>query len=407
MKMIRTSLGLLTVLIMTLLSSCSGGNGDAMKLLKYVPDDATLVYVAEYDLFTDDNAALAPEGVQSLLRADVVEHKPFVGVMIHERAYLTGLIEDVKAFADCVGKDAKTTPREESGVKYAGRYAWNDEMFWVSLMENEARPADIKRLLEVKEKESMAASAYASTLCKGDKDIVWLCNLGRVCDIAGSEGAQGRMALSVVFNGAEWIAGSCEVKKQSMEFDARVLDSRFKEAEYLLPAGKIDTGVFDYLHSGNMLFAIDLPAELVSRLASLAQAAGAGSFMEKFNGIDGTAALAFTGNRTASVVITVSDDAAGKNVANGLVMLSGEEDVKLEGHNVIMRTKDATGKLSLPGTDKMKGAILGFAANGAGLENKMIKSVYMVVEKEDKSLEINGEITLEKGVTWAQFAANK
>lgn len=405
MKTIKISFSFLLTLILISLSSCSRSSEDTMKLLAHVPSDALALAIVDNEAFSRAGDNQLPAGLKDLLGSDAVEGQRLVIAVISDsHAYLCGLIKDEKAFEKIISKENSGTVARKSGFSTLGDAAWNEEFFCMDISGKNIYEPDAERMMGLKEKESVASLAYASELAGSDSAVAWLANIGSALEFAGSKGNQIRMGFSMVFNGAEWLAGDCDIEKDKVELDMKVLDGNFRPAEYLLPSSKIDTSVFSRLGEGDMVCAMGVPSDLITRLESLAAVAGMDELLARFKGVDGTVAFASSeGSRGASAVVAVKDNAAGQSVAEGLRLLTGESDVTVDGNLVVLRSSEVTGKLSVPDMNRLGGAIFGFAANGKASGKAGVESLLLTIEPDGKSVELKIEMKTAKNFSIADL----
>ena len=365
-----------------------------MKLLSTVPQDASVVAVFEPEMLPENggNGELG-KTILKIFGSDAVNKDIAVSFVYNDRVYITGLVSDQGAFRKLVGD-------KSTGETFiSGNVAQQGDCFWIRLDGGNVSSGDIDTFLSITEEESFAGKVDVDRLTSGDSDIAFMADVRSILenmDISCSD--QVMMGLSVLFNDAAWVAGDINIDRQKLDFTLSVLDSKCKDAEWLFPAGKIDTSVFRYLKQGNVLMAIALPKELVDRIADLAVTAGAGGMMRMFKGVDGTAAFSFCqGMSDVSGVITASTPAAATDLEKGMTMFAGGMKTSVDDKYFIFSGIEDT-PFSMKDVSDLDGALFGIMARNTGNSSgNDLQDIRVMVKNDGKRLAITGTCCFANG----------
>lgn len=401
------------------LASCSSDRNSTEELLAHIPAEAS-----DLVLINPEACGLtSPEGSRELARiieasagdkatasaiAEIMQGK--AGIDLNRVAlfrsgtdfYCMGRVEDKDALAAFARKNAGKDFTDKDGVKICGSLAVSGDYFWITA--NDAiSPTTIKDFNSLDKKKSWLANDFASTLAESEAGIEIVADaqeaIGYLLPDGGMEGAALGMALSVVLADINYMAFSASFPKGTVEVKITPLDSRFRPAEYLLPAGKVDASAIAKAGlGGDAVVAVDLPAALMKQLQGIlgmiGNAAGGTDFSGPLSAADGTFALALSQGADPALMLRVAEPAKGDAAAKALSALffEGKEPAcRMEGNILILGSTPVGGKNS-PNLKPLEGAAFGLAGSGAFTGVKGVSYLSLAFRPEGKSLA--GTLTL-------------
>lgn len=406
------SLSLLTAVMLSLFS-CSNDDS-ALKLMTTVPGDAAFVSVVKIDEIAEKAPSDKNKELMDVVKSGAVDTGSAVFfVTASGSSYMVGNVNDDAKFRSFVEKDTKEKFRNNGEISVCRNIACKGDIFWVRIDSSLSLPvSDIEKFSTLPQKESFADNKYAGELCDSDEELAFIANIPSALSMAGGSFDKVIMGLSLMFDDAQWIAGTVDMEKSKVEYECKVLNSKLEEAQYLLPVGKIDGSVLKRLPAGSMAFAVAVPEELMQKILGIAQGAGAGKIVEEFKGINGTVAAVVSADGQTSFIAQTSSPAEAQRMAPsfGSVFNFGRSSDMVtvaEGSDIVVRSKGASGNLNIADINRLDGAILGFAVENVGgilpkTENN-IRNIWLAIYPDDGSILLKGEVVMVSGKSFFDF----
>ncbi len=326
-----------------LLTSCSSDSQDvARQLLSTVPSSAGVVAVIDTESIIDD--AGGAEYLKKLVRehggkanADDIfkawEPTPVVVFSDGGYLYMTMHLSDSANTISQIEKEGNVKFTDQDGVKCTDQFAVVGDQLWMLLSGGSLNPTNIKSYSKLSHNRSFASSAYCDDLLK-EGEIAYVGDIRALFDMSvkGPNSQYSSLALSMLFKDASYIAGGINFNKGKAELTAKVLNSKYKMAEYQLPTGKVDTSVIKMLNSNTQhIVAINIPKNLVRKVSDLGKTFGGipDEVMAAISPIDGTIALSLDSKMSnAEGIITVNGSTAALSKALSEQKMSVAEDGK-------------------------------------------------------------------------------
>ncbi len=356
-----------------LLASCSSDSQDvARQLLSTVPSSAGVVAVIDTESIIDD--AGGAESLKALVRknsgkanADELfkAWKPTPVVMFADGGYLymTMHLSDAAATVASLEKEGNVKFTEQDGVKCSDKFAVIGDQLWMLLSGGTLNPTNIKSYSKLSQNRSFASSAYCDDLLK-EGEIAYIGDISALHEMgAGVSNSQyGSLALSMLFKDASYIAGGINFNKGKAEMTAKVLNSKYKMAEYQLPTGKVDTSVIKMLNSNAQhIAAINIPKSLVRKVSDLGKTFGGipDEVMAAVSPIDGTVAVSFSDNFSSMAGIITAD---GSTAALSKALSDQKMTVAEEGKYLRVQQGDTPNGTLIPSemAGEFSGAVAGY-----------------------------------------------
>lgn len=374
-----------------LLTSCSSDSQDvARQLLSTVPSSAGVVAVIDTESIIDD--AGGAEFLKKLVRersgkakADemfkVWDPAPVVVFADGGYLYMTTHLTNASAVMAQMERTDKVMFTEQDGVKCNDKFAVVGDQLWMLLSGGILNPTNIKSYSKLSQNRSFASSAYCDELFK-EGEIAYIGDIHALYEMsAGVSNSQySSLALSMLFKDASYVAGGINFNKGKAEMTAKVLNSKYKMAEYQLPTGKVDTSVIKMLNSNTQhIVAINIPKSLVRKVSDLGKTFGGipDEVMAAISPIDGTIVLSLDSKlRNAEGIITVNGSAAALSKA-----LSNENmTVAEDGKYLRVYQGEAPNGTLIPSemASAFKGAVAGYVGETPFLPGATMTAIYYV-----------------------------
>lgn len=374
-------------LVVTLLAltACSGG-GKGIALLGNVPADATLVAVINGEQIIKQCGVeisgsdvtlpaavtkLVPGGndqkkLRDFFLKSGVETDCFVVFRYKGNIYFTGYVGDEKAFKSYWEKEIGGTFTSSNGMEWGKGVALKENQFWMGEYD------DIKIASEfatLKEKDSMAGLAYASTLGAMKYPVAGIANLSLLQD--HPQGAIVQLGLAAAFADARYISFNLESSKGELSAKVGILNSDCKPAKANIKISKIDMGVVKSLKGNpSLVMAMDINKDLLEQIDNLPGSqldAGVKMIISVLKNLNGTVAVALTFPEQNDkldlygVIECVDKNAAQQvsGIINTFGVASGIQ-TSVEGKRVICSNIPSTAPgISIDGLDGLKGESFG------------------------------------------------
>lgn len=315
------------ILLLPFMNSCQKTPADLSELLGTVPSSASVVAAVDLRGVLEkagckvDGASIsAPAGLegaverQSGLDAGQKEAlKLFLGgesgidpsgavyfVDAYDN-YVTAAVADEAKFTDFVAKQTGHE-FEDAGnkVRTAGNVALAGTQMWVNVGSAAIDAKAVANYSSLQASQSFAATPEGEKLLKTENDIAgW----GQLKALTGAKGGFGgfsyaNLLVGMMFDNASGARFTLDFLKGKLELHAMLVNDKGEPSKFLLPAGKIDTGLVEGLGAeAGMVAAADISKELVEKVGKMASSFGGSLFgnMETTLGsVDGTVALACT-----------------------------------------------------------------------------------------------------------------
>lgn len=422
------NLSILLVAVVTMLAVMTTGcskspNGDAESLLQTVPADAGMVAVvniqnitealgcnndgSQITLTDDIKKAVAGDGISADDRETINaitsgEAGVATNAIVYfsaARDYVTGLLNNPDQFIAYMqkhyGNDGQpAVVQEEDGVKIIGKAAVIGNQFWLS---SPGRPdaAQLKYYQKLSGKQSYASSKAAERLLAEKEAVSFVSDMNGPSGLmGGGNRTQIRMATSLLFDNATYLAGGVTVEKKDVSLNSMVLNSDFKPAKFLLPTDDIDTSVIkEMAGGGDIFFAAGISKKFIEKLLDLAKGFMGGlpaDYTSSIGQIDGTVAMRADANMN-DMQLKVQTD--GKDFATlSSVLQSMGYSATRDGNtvSVVQGTDQFSGSIA---PDKaaslLKGAWMGAVVANYPEQGNM---VVVKLESAKSGLEINATV---------------
>lgn len=422
-----TSQLLLLAMLLTMAVGCSkSSNDDSASLLSTIPADASSVVLLNVQA-TVEGLGCKTDGktieLSSELKKAISGSKALredqkqtiddicageTGVSISTvvffsaaRSYVTGLLDDPDKFVDYLGKRTSntldsiaTTPVvEENGAKVINNVVVIGNQFWICT-EGSPDIEQLKYYQNLNDKQSYASSETSSLLLEEGKVVTYVADVKRSFDRM-PESTYLRMGAAMMFDDIAYVAGSAHFEKKNLFSSSKVLNSKMKPAELLLPTEKIDASVVKSLNrNGDIFIAAGLSKKLTKKIAdALASVLGsnASPIASPLEQIDGTTAICsdLDVNSLEARIQTTGKDFA--SLSNLIQMIQGVS-VTRDGDVITVKYGNpvSTGKLtSEEAASSLKGTWIGIMA--VDFPAKEMTTVARLVP-EDKSLRLDIEV---------------
>lgn len=391
-----------TVLLALALGSCtSDKSADAGDLIATVPSDASFVATVNLAQLLDkagckvDGSKITPSeevksvfgnrnsdskgrsGMQNQAMAeDFYNGKsgidPTVAVVfkVGYYTYLTGIAADPAQFKASVEKNYGDTFSREGDFDVAGNVALADNQFWVNLDKGAIDEKELAHFRTLSQSQSFASNAYASQLSKISTDLEGWGNIAALLNTAGlsfQDRATAQVTLQLLFEDPADMAFSLNFGKGTAEATATVLNSKGKEAKFLLPAEPVDLKTIDRIGgNADILAAVNVPAKLMKKLKEDTDSKSPstlGYMLEQLKGIDGTIAFAMTQGTTHGFKAVISTD--GQNTAALSALLDNQGATVVKDGNYLVASEGAMeGSTSVSELAKsLKGTVAGVSGS--------------------------------------------
>lgn len=421
--MLRLTLSI-CVLAMVAISCSKDKSADIRDLLKGVPADASAVMIVNSGEILEDagckvkdgKAELSEQMNQMLDKASKEGRTatPFKELLTGEagcdvsavvcfaegfNAYISGMIADPVKFKAWAEKATGKAAESEGDVTVIDNIGIKDNRFWMTISgANYIKAEEVSRFASLSDNTSFLSNEYAETMCKSDDDITGWGELKGFSKVFGGGSSKPdfmyNLILSTLFDDAQYIVYDFNFEKGKAEGSAKVLNSKWDEAKFLLPMSKIDTGTVKLLgDKSDVVAAIALSRKLMEKVEEVAKSFGGGlpaAIMSQLKSIDGTACVAMTEKADMQEGIVTT---TGEGTADLISMLNSFGTVTKDGKLIKISSKPVEGKLSVAAAaDSFKDAMM--AVRGVNNENDAIESYNVMLVPKGNSMEVKFGYTL-------------
>lgn len=316
---------MLTLLVVVLMSGCrKDRSADVEGLFRCVPNTASYVVVADlYSIIEKSGSRIDGDKVEASaeLQKALSQAKdrksaemfkamldgdsgiePSVAVVFADgfNNYVIGNLSSTSRFQEFVTKNDGGEWKEQDGVRYNGVYAITENRFWMRAGGLQVNPDKIKEYLALSERQSFAGSDFAPMLRDTGRDMAGWCDINGVMNTAGvdfQQRAMVKMVAEAMFKDAGFAVFDMQFDKGSVNIEGRLLDSKGKDAKYLLPNQKIDEKALDRIGGkADGLLAMAVPQKLIKQVKDMVsgKVSMIGMVVNAMGCVDGTSAFAFT-----------------------------------------------------------------------------------------------------------------
>lgn len=419
-----------TVLVSSLLSSCSGDKGDVSELLATIPADATSVIAVNVKSLVEktgskiDGSKIVPgEDIQSLLNknassadekrmiANILKGEsgidPTVAVVFLEgtELYFTGFLADPNKFKSFMAKEYSGEFSETNGVQILSNIAFKGNQFWIrnSKVSNNIDPEQINRFLALDDKLSFLSNGYAQRLSSFETDIDGWANLSSLynaTEMSFQDKTMAGLALAALFSDAQDISFNANFEKGKLITGLNVLNSKGDYAKFNLPVDRIDVGMVKELTtSGDMIFAMAISPKLVEQLQKDfgdKNVPGLGMLIPALAALDGTCVV--EGNQTGfKGAFSTKGDATA--ALSDLLSNAFNATVTKDGKTLRFQQGEVSGSLqNADVADRFKGAMIAAMISdkvdqkSSSLKGFPMKDIFMALSPSDGSMKL--EVTV-------------
>lgn len=313
-----------------LLSACSKDRSDdARALLATIPSSAGVVALADCHNMLDKaggaqtlSALITKESknprTAQMAQAISESWNPDYAAIFNDGSYLyiTTMIDNPGKLREALDKDPKTKLQDQNGVSCNASLAMIDGQVWVLLSNGSINPENIKGYKALSENRSFLSNDYADKLVEDEHDIRFLAVAESLFSLDGTSPQQSmvqRMIVSALFKDGAYLAGDVNFEAGRVMASARVLDNKYRTAEFLLPLSKIDQNTIKQTtpHVGT-LFAIGASEALVKKIKDIGSSLGGmlpADLITVLSPLNGTISLAISSvPGSMRGIVTINDN---------------------------------------------------------------------------------------------------
>lgn len=327
-KVLLTALTVLALAAPITSCSDSDASADASRLLRTVPADAPLIAVVDIESVAEDcggkvrndkvekaaelRNALSQKGNHEILAildgnsgialtSAVIFFdggSPVVTCRLDDPSKFREFVENgAGAPADKDNKAVKAQWTAQGDFSTCGKYTVKGDQLWIA--SGGVTPERIREFAALSDKNSFSSSDYATTLASCEHDIAWWGSIGgliRTSGISFSDASMLRMASSMLFDGAESVAGYSDIEENSVRTTLDILNAKLKPARSNLKFGELNTAQIEAVGgNASLVVALSLPAKLVKQILKSGQSFGGtlpSQWLDMLKPVDGTVVFA-------------------------------------------------------------------------------------------------------------------
>lgn len=387
MKIKSILVGLMVVMTTLAFNSCSKDkSADAGELLATIPSDASLVAVANTSAILekagckieDEKITPSKELMEMVENIKNSETKTAVKTLFSGDSgidpavtalfqvgyykYLTGFLADPSKFKSFVEKNVSTSFNSENDVEVASNVAVKGNRYWINLGQTAIDVMEVKHFASLDKAQSFLSNKYSERMTTIEKDIEgWgnLMGILKTANLSFQDQATIQVAIQTIFEDPASIGFAIEVKDNKLAAEAYPLNSKGNYAKYRLPDEKVDIKTIESI-VGNAqgLLAIAIPKKLIEKLsddASSKSPSVLGIYLKQLSGLDGTAAVAISGEGMRGVLTT-----NGQEISGLQQILGSDVAITKEGNLLRLSRGTMNGGVEVAKlAEYMKGAIAG------------------------------------------------
>lgn len=421
------SVALLIVTILLISSSCSREKADMSDLMGKVPASAGMVMginvknileeagcevkgteikpgkeVQEWLASNGANVGTEAREQLEVLFSGESGVDPSGAVVFYDggRGYLSGILADTPKFEQFVNKQNGGSFANENGVQVNGNVAIAGGLFWVNLTSTSSIDAAIiKSYSELSEDRSFASRKVAKDMISMSHDLSGWAGISSVANsqLSFQDAALVSMISGIAFEDATSIVFDADFLKGKMSLTASVLNSKDKNAKYLLPLDKISEEAVKNLGvRAELVGAMTVDKKLVKTIGGIGSSFGGGfskDITSMLSCVDGTVGIALGEiGEFENFGVIVSTD--GNPNLDLLAFLSKIAPTQRIGNMVkIAQGKCDDGILIEEAAELLKDASVGVVCgNVAGTPETGIKRAALLVKPKDGSAKLSLEV---------------
>lgn len=324
-------------------NSCSSDKeANASDLLATVPSDVSLVAVINSQQLLEkagckiDGTTVSPgKGLNDFL-AGIKDQKiksfftvltgsqsgidPSVLVVFTEgyNSFVTGVAADPEMFKKTFSSLTESPFTTSKGIEVSGNCALADNQFWINLTGSTIDESDVRHFNSLSKSQSFLQNPYANKMTSVVQDIEGWGNINGLLNSAEMNfqtRATWQVAIQTLFEDPNAFTFSVDWNKQQVKSDVFVLNSKGNNAKYLLPSDKVDVNTIASLGGTcESLAALAIPGKLIETLKKDAGSKAPsvlGVYLQQLGCVNGTTALAMSGDDVRGVITTNGSSASG------------------------------------------------------------------------------------------------
>lgn len=369
MKLKNFLLVSMTVIFTLIAVSCSGNkSADASDLLATVPNDVSMVTVVNVESVLKkmgckiDGTIITPGKETERATENIKDPnlkkltdmiingesgiEPTVAVIFQEgyNTFVTGIAAEPSDFKNAFEKAGYASFSKTNGVEVSDNVAVAGNQFWICLNKY-IDPDDIRHFTSIDKTQSFLENKYAENLLVIGKEAEGWANIAGLLNSSVEnfqERAMIKTTLELVFDDPSSVVFTVEMNKNEILAEAKVLNSKYKTAKYLLPVSEVDVKTLEWV-KGNAdgLFAMAVPHSMIEKLQKETSGKGVsllGEYLKALDSVDGTLGIAFSGENYSGVIGTT-----GKNTASLMDFVSLALGIELTPHDKVMTFSHGNG----------------------------------------------------------------
>lgn len=318
--------------------------------------------------------------------------------------YITGVLADTGTFSSFIQENTGTAFADAGdNVKVSGNVAVSGAQFWM-IMADSIDAKAIKNFTRFELSQSFASLPNSAEIANMTHDMV---GYGQIKSFMRSgllpnffDPTYFNLISGILFDNATSLSFYLDFLKGAVKAKTLVLNKEGKPAKYLLPADKLDMGVFDRLpQQANALAAIALPKSLIKKIEKTSQSLGGnmlGNMQPVISSLDGTTAIALAELEEPEKNLTAIISTDGKPSLELMNLLSMLGNTQKDGKYVRVSNGVVSGKIDVKkASDQLKNATMGVVVNPNTESLKGtavgIKTLALSLNPESGSISINIE----------------
>ena len=424
--------------IMLVLASCS--KDDKTKILQTIPSDASVVTLVNLEKLNEDlgNSQksdgkvelgkqfataldnMGPQGTQlkKMLEDNEMGLRYSVAASFNDdgNMIMTFYVDDQDLFIKGMEKeDGSKYEKAKSGIWFnqAHNTAILNNQVWFTSGSEQLNTLKIAKYAKLKKDKSFLSVDYSSKMIDSDADVCFFGNLNAIFDDLGSEAMTYKMASSLLFDNAAYLAGFISFEKGKAVGSLQVLDKNYNPSPLAVASQEIDMQKLNsFPGKGNFFFALNINPQMVSQLLSQYGSILAVSLhvdtdkLDALKKIDGTIVASFdistvtTGRPNFGVMISFADPLAAQtasSIAGEIVGSSAQ--VQVINNMLYISAGVPEGSPISAVASKFKGTYGGIVYDGSSISSPELSSTVgfmpemsFLLKKEDKGVRIDAEI---------------
>ena len=416
-------IALMTALVF---QSCNKNQpADAGAILATIPSDVSMVAVVNSARILENagckinEESITPgkELSQSVEKIKDAQMKGFVKSLINGESgidpsvlvifregyytYLTGVISNTTQFKKNIAEHAKASFVSHDGIESLRNVAVSDNRFWINLTGNTIDINSIRHFTTISESQSFLQNPYAVNLTSVAGDLAGWGNISGLMNTGGMDfqnRAAMQMAIQAMFEDASAFCFTLNSSKGEIKLVTNVLNSKGKNAKYLLPSEKVDVAAIASIGGvADGVIAMAIPGKLIGKLQKDTKSnvpSLISIYLQQLGCIDGTCAFAFGAvdplqNFRGIISTNGKDTSALSSFLSGM-----DADVKVNGSQLNVSKGNVSGKAAVAEmAESFKGAIGGcvtYTAPGGFGSVFESESVMIFSEGSGLRLEVKG-----------------